>query len=539
MVQPTAAVAGQVLSHSTGQPLRKAWVVLRKADGPRRGDQPIAATTDAEGRFELKEIPAGSYVLSATRNGYVRQTYGGGGNRRQGGATITLAAGQNLRDLVFRLVPGGVIYGRIVDEEGEPVGRVQVMLMRYAYSHGEQRLEPRESAMTNDLGEFRIFGLEPRTYYLSAKMRSMSGGGFSMNDSTMVMFGPGEAADEGYATIYYPGTHDVSAAAPIEIRAGEETRADLTLTPARTYRVRGRVVDPSGDPVQNGMVMLANRSGGSFMSGNMSQISGKDGSFDVRGVIPGAYTLTAVSHDRDDPATARQDIEVGESNLDNVNLVLTSGREVSGVVRVEGGSATSLKELSVSFTPANSGGMFMGGYAQTQVRADGSFTVKNLAMDEYIVNVSDRGPDSYLKSVRAGGEDFLYTGVNVARIKGTLEIVVSNRGAQLEGSVAAADGKPYQGATVVVVPERPIKTRRGATRTAATDQYGNFTMRGLRPGTYQLYAWDYMDDDQYRDPEFLAKYADKAVKIQVREGEQARADLRLTSAEENGTVSGN
>src|SRR5262249_49891039 len=141
---------------------------------------------------------------------------------------------------------------------------------------------------------------------------------------------------------FYPGTTDVTNASPINVRAGEETRADLSLVPTRTYRVRGRVIGADGDPVKNGVVMLAPRGGvvAGFMSGNMGQIGGKDGGFEVRGVSPGAYTATAMSQNDDTPVSARMDVEVGENNVDNVNLVLSAGREVNGVVRLEGDTTT-------------------------------------------------------------------------------------------------------------------------------------------------------------------------------------------------------
>jgi hypothetical protein len=222
-----------------------------------------------------------------------------------------------------------------------------------------------------------------------------------------------------------------------------------------------------------------------------------------------------------------------------VNLVLSPGREVSGVVRVEGDSSTKLSDLSLVFIPARAGRMFFGPGGFAQVKADGSFTAKSLGPEDYIVNVNEKNDDSYLKSVRSGGEELLYTGVNVAKIKGPLEIVISSRGARLEGAVAGEDGKAVQGAMVLAVPEKPVRARRGAAGTTSTDQNGRFLLRGLRPGSYQLYAFDDVDEDQYRDPEFLAKFADRAVTIRVDEGGRFQADLRIVPVDSGGTGSGN
>jgi hypothetical protein len=410
-------------------------------------------------------------------------------------------------------------------------------LMRYVYIDGERRLEPSTSVSTNDLGEFRAFGLEPKKYYLSAKPRS-GGGGFGIGDGVMLGAGA-DTPDEGYATVYYPGTTDITNATAIDVRAGEETRADLTLIPTRTYRVRGRLIGPDGEPARDSGVMLMPRNGvGGFMSGNMTNTA-KDGGFEVRGVSAGAYTLTAMTQQEDTPMSARLDLDVGESNVENVNLVLSPGREVSGVVRLEGDGSTKLSDLSVVFMPARAGRMFFGPGGFAQVKADGSFTAKSLGPEDYIVSVNEKSDDSYLKSVRSGGEELLYTGVNVAKVKAPIEIVISSRGARLEGAVAGEDGKAVQGAMVIAVPEKPVRARRGSAGTTSTDQNGRFLLRGLRPGNYQLYAFDDVDEDQFRDPEFLAKFADKAVTIRLDEGGRFQADLRVVPLDSGGTGSGN
>ena len=189
--------------------------------------------------------------------------------------------------------------------------------------------------------------------------------------------------------------------------------------------------------------------------------------------------------------------------------------------------------------PVRGGMMFMGPGGFAQVKADGTFTAKNLGQEDYIVNVNQPGDDSYVKSIHSGGEEFLYTGLNIARLKGPLEIVLSTRGGKMEGGVADADGKPVQGATVIAVPDKPVRSRSSSVRTATTDQNGHFNLRALRPGSYKLYALDDVDEDQYRDPDFLARLSDKAVSLKVDEGSQSRADLKLVNLDSTGTAGGN
>ena len=169
--QPIAApekarIEGRVVRAGTGEPLKKAWVVLQKAEAR---EMPRAATTDADGKFVLTDIEPGRYRLVTRRNGYVTREHGQRAPDRPG-VTLTLAPGQRLDDILFELIPAAVIAGRVYDEDGEPAAGVMVEVMRYLYARERRQLVAVERASTNDRGEYRIFGLEPGTYYVSATL---------------------------------------------------------------------------------------------------------------------------------------------------------------------------------------------------------------------------------------------------------------------------------------------------------------------------------------------------------------------------------
>jgi protocatechuate 3,4-dioxygenase beta subunit len=537
--EPRAIVSGKVISAATGEPLKKAYITISKADMGRRA-QPYTAMTKEDGIFEVADIPAGQYRMTVNRNGYVRHVYGARNARQQQGGTLTLAAGQRLRDLTVKLTPGAVIAGRIVDPDGETMSSVMVAVLRYSFMDNERRLVPAESAMTNDLGEFRIFGLQPRSYYLSAQMRSSGSSGFGRMVGMGVMVDDG--GDESYGSVYYPGVSEVANANAIDVHAGEEFRADMTIMPLRTYRVSGRVLDVNGEPAKEGMAMLMSRGKeATFMPAGMGQIGGgpgaRDGKFEIRGVAPGSYTLTAFIRG-DEMSSAQVDVDVTESNVENVNVALTSAREIPGTVRIEGdNSKLKTSDLSLFFMPAR-GGMF-GGFGNAQVKEDGTFVAKNLMLDDYIVSVNLTNQDAYVKSIRAGGEETLYSGLNVARVRPPLEIVISTRPGSIEGTVKDGDSKATQGALVVLIPEKPARSRQGAARTATTDQNGYYKFRALRPGKYQLYALDDADDDEYQDPAFAKRHADQATSIEVKESTVSTAELKLVPGQSPGADSGN
>src|SRR3954471_23954520 len=173
--KPTAAkgvISGSVIDQATGQPLKKTTIAFRNSQsGGQRFQQPLATSTGVDGRFSMQGDP-GEYRLVATGNGYVRQAYGQKDARRPG-TIITVAAGQTINDIKFQMVPGGVIAGRVIDEDGEPLAGVMVQVLRASYQDGERRLEPAGGTVrTDDRGEYRIFGLLPRRYYVNATRRS-------------------------------------------------------------------------------------------------------------------------------------------------------------------------------------------------------------------------------------------------------------------------------------------------------------------------------------------------------------------------------
>src|ERR1700736_3225869 len=158
------SIAGMVVKMAGSEALRKAQVRLQSLEDP---THVISTVTDAGGRFQLQGLAPGRYNLTVSRVGFVMQTYG---QRKADapGAALTLRSGQNMKDLLFRLIPSAVIAGRILDEDGEPLPGATVSALREVYSEGKRSLSVSTTAETNDLGEYRLYGLAPGRYFVSA-----------------------------------------------------------------------------------------------------------------------------------------------------------------------------------------------------------------------------------------------------------------------------------------------------------------------------------------------------------------------------------
>jgi hypothetical protein len=218
-----ASIAGQVADAATGEPLRKVNVVLRSSDLNPNGGVPrsYGGSSDSGGKFVINGVEPGRYRLTMSHAGYANGEYGSTSPGRPG-TIVSLGRAQKLTDLTVRMTPHGVVTGRIVDRDGDPLTGVTVQLMRYMYVNGRRQLSYANGSSTNDLGEYRIFGIAPGRYYVSATYRENQFDPLRSN-----------ASDEDYATTYYPGTADVSTAAEINATAGGQARIDLTLTKTR------------------------------------------------------------------------------------------------------------------------------------------------------------------------------------------------------------------------------------------------------------------------------------------------------------------
>jgi protocatechuate 3,4-dioxygenase beta subunit len=378
---PPGSVRGQVLS-STGEPLRKAEVALRPLRGGGGFNPPggFAMTTDASGVFAFDGVPPGEYMIVAQRNGYVRHDLAMRGGSVRGTPPVIVGPGQAVTGVTIKLVPHGVVTGRVVDEDGEAAARISVQVQRERWVRGQRQLMTMSADTTNDLGEYRVAGLPSGRYFVVADASRQSGGMGPM------MRRPDAAGEPNYTTMFYPNATDPAQATPIEVGSGQETRGvDFRLRKVATYRIRGRVVDPSGGPMRNLMVMvMPGESGSGLSSRNPAAVRNEDGTFEIRGIAPGAYTLVANRMGRDQGrATTSQQINVGNRDLDGVALTLSPPLDITGTVQTEGNASLNLGSMRVFLEPAATMPMF-GGTAPATV-ANGNFKLSGISPGSYRV----------------------------------------------------------------------------------------------------------------------------------------------------------
>jgi protocatechuate 3,4-dioxygenase beta subunit len=518
--ETTCRVSGMVVRLSDGMPLKNATVQLENEEDH---EHTIATKTGADGRFALKNVPPARYKLKIRRNGYVDWEYG---QRKPSdpGAAFTLAAGEERRGLLFKLIPGAVISGRIFDEDGEAFPNAVVMASREVYVEGKRKLQSRVSARTDDLGQYRVFALDPGRYLVSAispDFEDTAGDRDFAEESQ-------KKGETGYARTYYPGTADSGKSSPILLKEGEEAPGvDIQLKQTAVYRVSGKIYNAithkGALDAYVGLLPAKKSMDWDFNYGG--QIKKTDGSFELARVIPGPYRLIAFWSDQGKAYSTQERVEVGESDISGLQLTIGTGATVTGRVHWDGKPSLDRDALTVVLQRTE---MAFAIDSPARVDTNQHFTLQDIGDGDYDVVVQGMSKDCYISDVEYGGTHSADNSISVSKGGGaTLEVTISSRGARVQGAVTDKDGLPAPGVWVVAVPEGAHRTNYKLFKAQTTDQYGKYDLRGLIPGSYKIFSWTGIEPGEWQDPDFLQPQESKGELLDVKDDDIKMVSLKV------------
>ena len=553
-----ARIAGSVVS-LTGEPVPRATIRLQGGQ-PLQGTvapQVSSVTADDAGKFVENIEPGRNYQLGAQRPGYVAARYGAR-SANAPGSPLTLDGGADLNGVVITMTPQGVISGRITDQTGDSVQGAMVAVLRRGYQRGVRQLVNQTTTTTNDQGEFRVASLPPGRYYVAAADRrtveNERGGGS--------------------ITTYYPNATDAQAAAPLDVGPGAELRGiDIRFRTGRTYSIRGKI-DLAGAPAGPVTVTILQKDA-SGTSSAVSQLSipgvaprAPDYAFELHNLVARTYVLQA----RRGSARLGESLEVVvvDADVNGVLVKMGTGTTVSGKVTLEGGdiaallpsgaqqpapTAVAVDRIVVSLaggdgvpiTLTTAGARptirlttatgIATGAGAAPMTENGTFVLEGIAPGKYQLTMAPLPQGTYIKSARSGGQDVLRNGLDMSVGGGDLSITISNKAADLSGTVRTeglSDDKPASLAGLMVTlwskePEPGSSTN--GVRTIYTDQNGGFRFPMLPPGEYLAAAWEEVDAQLVQSHEFLAQFASEAAKVTLAEGSQAVVEVKLIPVE--------
>lgn len=530
-------IEGHVTNAVTGEPIGGAIVHLYPLG--RRGGTPAQAQTagsQADGVFRFESVPQGAYFLSAEAGNYV--TVGG----RYRAQRVAVASGQQITGIVIQLNPQGTISGRVLDENGQGVPGASVQAYTTYVMRGHLQLRRGTSVSVGKGGEFTLRKLNPGKYYISAEPGRSAKKPHAPKEQTAA--GATEAADvsaavvAGFVRTFYPSSLDMQSATPFEVAAGQlSADADIRLRRAITYQVSGRVAQTDG-ALRRATVLLSPRD---TLDSNVLGTSARladDGTFQVKDVLPGSYTLWLIGAYSPNESSAslqgglrllgRQDIDVSASNVPGIVMSLTPSVNLNGHVTAEGIDKQQLAQLRVNFVPA--GQVMLGSFQSAAVDAEGHFALQNLAPGTYGVRVNNPPAGSYVKEVTYNRQDITVSGLDVSLGgAGEIEVTIRSGAAEVDGTVQADGGTAGPGTIVVLIPED-----------IAADGYGtlsgpvsgdSFTIKNVPPGHYYAYALDHWDS-VWQNPDFLREMQREGTSIEMEENAHTKVQLPVINSQE-------
>ena len=498
-------VEGVVINSVTNDPVKKATVMLQ-AIGQSTNH---SATADATGHFHFDSVEPGKYFATANRDGYIPAQES---MRNPWAKPITVAEEQEVKDVSVKLIPLAVVSGHVLDEDGDPMARVQVQALRYIYQQGRtKQLNPAGFATTNDLGEYQLLDLEPgRYYFLAATQPRMGRPLMRLRRAT---------PEQAFPNTFYPSASQAEQATATQVGVGVQvTGIDFRLHKVAAFHIRGKAVDGrTGQPLRNAQIWI--QTSGSFLRGG-NQIQ-QNGAFDVPGVVNGSYTINCQSEEM----SARQVIDIGDHDIDDVVLIVRPPFEISGTVRLEG---TPPPQEQRGKMRVNLNMLEMGNGAGAEVNADGTFTLK-VTPGVYAINAfCDAG--AYVKSIHFGDQDVSSGKIDLTQQSGgALNIVCGTDVGQIQGTVQNENGEPAAQVMISVVPEGE---HRGGPDLFCpiSDEKGKFEYRDLAPGDYKVFAWESTDPQMLQSAEFQKAFESRAASVTVSSGGNASVQVKMISA---------
>jgi protocatechuate 3,4-dioxygenase beta subunit/predicted aconitase with swiveling domain len=511
------------------------------------GFPPITAT-DNDGRYEFRRLPSGPYTVVASRPGFVTREYG---QRRDSaaGEPIDLRPGEWLERIDISLPLTGAIAGRLVDDGGDPVEGASVRVMQVRYESGRRRLVDVSSVRprrTDDLGRYRIYGLQPGEYIVSAVVGQMFPALQRTPGFPFVIPQDPIADLSGYATTYLPGTPTPGDAQRVTVELSQNVLgADFALVRVPMARVAGTAFDAAGKPASGNVLMTPTGRSGFVASAPVVPQVQSDGAFEFQNVAPGEYIVQASSGLRT-PTTegefAAEHVTVNGTDITGLILRMSRGSAIEGHITLEGQGtpdvvhaieltraiALSARPIDVDRSPpiGNSSN-------PSSIHIFSDLTFRTAGISGPRVFRLTRAPREWaLKAVLLNGVDVTDTPIAFGTSEQSvsdLEVVLTDRASEVSGRVTDTRGRGVADCTVVVFATASSFWSQPESRflaMARSDRDGTFGAGGLPPGQYYVAAVDRLLEGEWQDPDVLASLVPGSTSVILAEGQKLSVTLR-------------
>ncbi len=507
LAQNYGVIEGTVTDSNSRAGIPNVTVQVRAMDGRSAG---YVGKTDSSGQFRIERVMPGDYSASYLAASYAAPDFSQGAYR-----PFHVSAGGDPARVQVQLAPLGRLTARVVDEDGDPVARTQLLLVRLRGNGGA-------AGYTDAQGTLTMSTLQPGDYVLLARP-VLAGTVLGEKEAarSKLPAHPREGERYQWMATYFPNALDRSEAETIRIRAGSDLSGyQIRLRTAQVFAVSGMVADGEGVPVPKALLSLA--APDALIAGVETRVAADaEGHFEFPAVSSGTWSVTAEGSRNHLILKGAATVTVGGRNVADFNVHLAAPFLLTGTVERQEQSATSQSRPFGSGVQINdSHGAVVGNAIQDP---DGNFQVKDIYPGRYRIVPVGAMPGYYVDSVSLGGSNVLGQEVDLSAGSPPIRIVYRPNPARLRGTVENGGGS-----TVYLVPQEEGLLSTQFIRSIGCDGSGRFEMGNLRPGDYYAFAFDRAEFAALTDASFVRAIAPQAVQVHVDPGEIGSVNLRVT-----------
>jgi len=478
----TYKLAGVVVNPVSGEPIRRALVLLQ-------GPTQYSAFTGQDGRFEIENVPEGSYVPTVQKPRFFQPNMLDPQNVRVNQISVSASA----KPVTLELVPAATITGRVTDSNGQPVQNASVQCFSEQVINGRKRWQPGNAAVTDEDGTYEIENLAPGQY----KIRLLQG---HPSDFTGVASVAARLPQRAYRTQYFPDASDAQSAQSFQLRPGERMQADFKVTPVPAFRVSGsagpiatfafgNIQDVGGDDVGNGIA-----------------VNPQTGKWTASALPSGTWKIVVHTQgpSGESPYYGERSVEVADSDVQNVAVPLQPLASVP--VRIANSTESTAQNVQIRLMPHG----FRPNdpeYGASASASQGSASITGVLPGTYSVVAQSWG-EGCVDSISSGGIDLTRDDLTVAlgSQPAPIDVVLRTDCATLNVNLTRSD-EAAPVAVVVVSGNRSFEPR------LINFNGSNAKIPNLTPGDYRIFAFSSAAGLEYANPEALRDYTGQEITL--------------------------
>ena len=486
---PTSStIQGTVVRAETNQPLAQQVVGL----------WPTTRTvkTNAQGAFEFRNVVTGDYVLVVVRD------------RMQARAPVALSAIPRTETVTVAVKSAPAISGTVFDPFGERQATAQVHAYRTIYRPNGASLLRVMSALTDDNGDFRLFYLQPGSYFVSA---SVSDRDQRLGSSGLRLTPNLAKADDGFPTLFVGESYSAFRSQRVSLGDVDQTGVNFSMKAGPRFSVTGRLAGESQTGDVCGKVAILPEGG--LLDPDKDFSENVCGSFRVTGLSPGNYVAYAQGTGL---ASEGMAFTIENQDFDRLIIPMSRTTTVTGRVAWEDSPASGVRVTLAR----GSGEIGERLYATSQ--GNGTFAVQNVGTGFYDVYIEPLPENAFVRSIQYSGTDGLKTAIPFqSGSRTSLEIRLSLQGSSADGVAVDALARPVPAAEIVLIPEG-FRHREDRYLRVAANAVGNFELKGIPPGKYTMFAFEDIEPGAYYafnyTPGLLDRYVARGQRVEFIEG---------------------